>query len=82
MREKKNPNSAERLYKFFIYLFFSQKVFTLYLYLNHTFTADNLITNYHEANDNLFTTDLPRFGNGRITVRLRLGGDRRSQDIL
>lgn len=47
-----------------------------------SFTADNLITNYHEANNRLFIIDLSRLGNGRITVRLRLGGDRRSQDIL
>lgn len=46
------------------------------------FIAGNLITNYHEANNRLFIIDLPRLGNGRITLWLRLGSDRRRQDIL
>lgn len=40
------------------------------------------IPNYHETNDNLFITDLPRLGNGWIAFWLRLGRNRGSQDFL
>ena len=37
---------------------------------------------FHETDNNLFIFDLFGLGYGRTAVRLRLGGGRRSQDLL